>query len=409
MAFVDSYWSQSVGARLSNTSVMTVILLSRSPLTLPTDGESTESLCRNDSPHLTIQMLPTALSRGVRPVFAAIPITSQVDTGPMKTIRTGGKVPGAPTTFVFPTIVNPTGEERSSSKFGFLGYLELVEGTRAGTFSKIGASCPTLKMVGKGMYFQTNHENIFASPLSATPTASVGAEWAGLTLARSSLITNTDAFFRAPAFEAAIRAAASDHTFDGIGSPRFSVTKMRGTGLQCVDAAQSRQFSPTMSRYVIITNPPPDSRFGAAVVAVTGGGTNERGATRPYKLSLCRADGSSNTQQVVTLWPSDLPAEVVSASGVDSTLRSDNLILLISGTPSEMPRGVEYVVRALASASLIIPPAPPLPERSGKRPHAKIETMLDADASYDAICQCVLRNVDSLASRCWVGMPVPLV
>ena len=190
---------------------------------------------------------------------------------------------------------------------------------------------------------------------------------------------------------------------------RFSVTKMRGAGLQCVEAAPSRQFSAALSRYVIITNPPPASRFGAAVVAVTGGGTNERGATRPYKLSLRRADGSSNAQQVVTLWPSDLPAEVVSASGVESTLRSANLILLVSGTPSEMPWGVEYAVRALTKASLIIPSAPPLAERRGKRAHAKIETVFDADAAYSAIRQCVLRNVDAVAARCWVGMPGPLV
>ena len=63
---------------------MTVILLSRSPPTFPEDGEPTESPRHNDSPHLTIQMLPTTVSKGLRPVFAAIPIISQVDKGPMK-------------------------------------------------------------------------------------------------------------------------------------------------------------------------------------------------------------------------------------------------------------------------------------------------------------------------------------
>ena len=143
---------------------MTVILLSRSPPTFPEDGEPTESPSHNDYPHLTIQMLPTTVSKGLRPVFAAIPIISQVDKGPMKTIRTGGMVPGSPTTFAFPTIAKPTGEERSSSEFGFMGYFELSVGAQAGEFSKIGASCPTLKM-DEGDVLPENPSNYLCKPL----------------------------------------------------------------------------------------------------------------------------------------------------------------------------------------------------------------------------------------------------
>ena len=350
------------------------------------------------------QMLPTATSKGSYVVHAVIPVQSRAESGTFKSVRVEGRVPGLPYTFAFPAIVNAEDQRHPAAEFGFQGYLEVGKGSEIGTFGSLQSPSPAIKMVGKGAYFQRDARALGEiTQRSTTPLANIGPEWEDLAFARSALLTNTEAFFRTPAFEAAASAAALDIRFDPGDASCVSLTKTRGAGLQCLKAAQSRRFSPTLSRYVIVTKPPPGSHFGATITAISGGDSNERGAARPYKLTLARAGDPSRVQKV-TLWPSDVPIELAGRE-LKSTLLTANILLLITGTPSEIPGGVEYVVRAMCEAKAAM-----AAKRAAEAEAVRAAEVAAAEENefyyeYEQIKRNVDRRVDALARRCWVGMP----
>ena len=342
---------------------------------------------------VTAQMLPPTMSKGSREVNAVMPFQTRAESGAFTSARTDGRVPGLPYAFAFPTIINMENQRHPAGGFGFQGYLEVWNGSEIGTFGCLQSPSPAIKIVGNGTYFQRDARTLGEVVQSTTPLASIGAEWGDLALARSALLTNTEAFFRTPMFEAAAGVASLDERFDVGGAPCFTLTKPRGAGMQCLDSIQSRRFSPTLSRYVIFTNPPPGSHFGATVTAISGGDKTERGTSRPFELTLTRAGEPSQVQKV-TLWPSDVPDDLTLETTADlkSTLTNSNLILLLTGMPSETPGGVEYVVRALSEA---------------KQAKAAMQRAAAARAEEAALSQHTERSVENhvcaLIRRCWVG------
>lgn len=164
-------------------------------------------------------------------------------------------------------------------------------------------------------------------------------------LAHSVLKTNAEAFFQSTAFKHVVGIAALDKAFAASDeSSACMLTTERGGGLQCKPTAQTRQYSASLSRFVLLCNPPDEAtRLGAHVTAVTGGGQTERGTTRPYRLIV--AFGADQTrQEQVTLFSSDAAAL---GSDAMQRLTTTCMLLLISGSPPDARGRVEYVVRSL--------------------------------------------------------------
>ena len=288
------------------------------------------------------QMLPELVFKSMRRARFAIPILSKAESGTFKSFRKQGTVPGPPFTFAFPSI-NVNGESRPTDSFGFIGYVELPpSGPDAGTIGKMLSPSPSLKVVGNSVYPDTEKTSIVAESLDL-PMASIGASWQDMELAKAPLVVNTEAFFRTPKFEQAVQLAALDQTF-GTSNACFSLSKSR-QGLECISAPASRSFAASLSRYVLILNPPSDAKFGVRVASVTGGTATDRGTTRPFKLVLTQA-GKPESGQEVTLWPSDAAAVFGMVPDLSEFLKTACAILLVSGAPSDNDRGVEFTVRA---------------------------------------------------------------
>lgn len=288
-------------------------------------------------------MLPELVFKSTRRVRFAMPILSKAESGTLKSFRKQGGVPGPPFTFSYPRI-NLNGDSRPAAAFGFTGYLELPSnGPAAGIVGQILSPSPSLKVVGSSVYPDTEKTSIVAEAWSL-PTASIGAAWHDLELAKAPLVVNTEAFFHTPKFEQAVQLAALDQTFGPIAAC-FSLTKSR-QGLECVGTpAASRSFAPSLSRYVLVLNPPADAKFGARVASVTGGTVTERGTTRPFKLVLTHA-GKPDSGREVTLWLSDASAIFGKTQDLNEYLKTASAILLISGAPSDSEKGFEFTVRA---------------------------------------------------------------
>ena len=288
------------------------------------------------------QMLPEMTFKSTRRVRFAMPILSKAESGTFKSFRKQGTVPGPPFTFAFPSI-NFNGESRPTNSFAFIGYVELPpNGPDAGTTGKILSLSPSSKIFGNSVYPDTEKSSMVAEALDL-PSASIGAAWQDLELAKAPLVVNTEAFFHTPKFEQTVQLAALDQTF-GTSNACFSLTKSRN-GLECTVTPASRSFAPSLSRYVLILNPPSDAKFGVRVAGVSGGTTTDRGNTRPFKLKLTHA-GKPDAAHEVTLWPSDASAIFGKVSDINECLKTVTAILLISGAASDNDKGVEFTVRA---------------------------------------------------------------
>ena len=290
------------------------------------------------------QMLPELIFKSTRCVRFAMPILSKAESGTLKSFRKQGTVPGPPFTFAFQSI-NFNGESRPAASFGFMGYLELPSnGPVAGSVGKILSPSPSLKIFGNSAYPDAEKTTLHVvTEASTLPMTALATAWQDLELAKAPLVVNTEAFFFTPKLEQAIQIASLDQTF-GPSTACFSLTKSR-QGLECVGTPASRTFAPSLSRYVLVLNPPADAKFGVRIASVTGGTVTDRGTTRPFKLVLTHA-GKPDSAQEVTLWPSDASAIFGKVPDLNESLKTASAILLISGAPSDNDKGFEFTVRA---------------------------------------------------------------
>ena len=288
------------------------------------------------------QMLPEPIFKSTRCARFAMPILSKAESGTLKSFRKQGTVPGPPFTFAFQSI-NFNGESRPAASFGFMGYLELPpNGPVAGSVGKILSPSPSLKIFGNSAYPDAERTTL-VTEASTLPMTALATAWQDLELAKAPLVVNTEAFFFTPKLEQAIQIASLDQTF-GPSTACFSLTKSR-QGLECVGSPASRTFAPSLSRYVLVLNPPTDAKFGVRVASVTGGTVTDRGTTRPFKLVLTHA-GKKDSAQEVTLWSSDASAIFGKVPDLNEFLKTASAILLISGAPSDNDKGCEFTVRA---------------------------------------------------------------
>ena len=278
-----------------------------------------------------------------------LPIFTKATGGALRSFRNAqGAVPGPPFTFAYPSI-EYNNDCRPAYAFGFMGYLELslAESANAGTVGAILSSAPSVKIVGNNMYPEAEKATLVAEA-SELPMADIGPAWQDLKMAKAPLVVNTEAFFRTPKFERVVQmatAATRANTF-GTNAASFSLTKSR-QGLECIPTAASGcSFAPSLSRYVLLLNPPKDATFGVRVTSVTGGTVTDRGTTRPFKVVFAHAAKPTLIQEV-TLWPSDASAIFgKKAPDLDACIKTASAIVLVSGAPSDNEKGVEFTVRA---------------------------------------------------------------
>ena len=297
------------------------------------------------------QALPAALLKSVRGTRFIMPIISKAEAGPFKSFRLGQgekATPGPPFTFAFPRITSGGGETCHAAKFGFAGFLELPGCPKAGSFGELLSPSPAFKVFGNNLYAEMEKHPLVAKD-AGPPTASLGSAWGDLELAKVALVTNTEAFFNTQRFQQAVQMAACDQTFTAGADKCFDLAKSRQNGLQCNAAAPSRLFTTSLSRYVVVLNPPALSSFGASVVGVQGGSSTERGTSRPYKIILAQAGKPGGNHQTVMVWPSDAAVWFGEADGLGERLKTTSAVLLIDGGVSS-ENEVEYTMRAAAVA-----------------------------------------------------------
>lgn len=296
---------------------------------------------------MVAQMLPEGVLKSTRPVRFAMSIMSKADSGPIKSFRPEGKVPGPPFMFAFPTISD--GKERhSASKFSFMGYLELPSGgPDTGSMGEVLVEAPVLKVFGTSVYPEAEEKIMSNKDLTLAAT-SIGAAWGSIELAKVALVTNTEAFFSTPRFQQAVEMAATDTSFSPVNTNCWTLAKSRQNGIQMTNSHPVRLYTECFSRFVIVTNPPPGSKFGAMITDVQGGTLTDRGTTRPFKLALTMA-GTSAISQTVTMWPSDVSVLMGESEDVVERLKKETLVLLIAGSMTDTD-GVEYLVRAASRA-----------------------------------------------------------
>ena len=299
--------------------------------------------------NLVAQVLPESIMKSARRVRYIVNITSNADLGPLKSFRTDGKAPGPPFSFAYPTI-SSSDERRFASKFGFIGFTELqIPCPDTGAFGELLTHAPSFKLFGTSLYPESEDERLVLKEMNFS-TVSIGTEWERLELAKVGLVTNTEAFFASPRFKEAIQMAAVDSTFRAPSGQKFwDLLKSRQHGLQCIDSPATRDYASYLSRFVIVTNPPPDSKFGAHITSVQGGTTTDRGTTRPFKITMAQA-GKPTALMTVTMWPSDAKVILGESDDMAERLKSAHLVLMITGSASDNDEGVEYVVRAVSLA-----------------------------------------------------------
>jgi hypothetical protein len=295
-----------------------------------------------------VQMLSTFLFKSTRASRFAMMILSKAEEGPLKSIRKTSDtstVPGLPFTFAYPNVTFE-GERRPASKFSFMGYLELNKDSPApGVLGDLMSPSPSLKAYGSNLYADTE-ENTVVPNESTVAQVSIGAAWSTLDLAKAALVANTEAFFNTLRFQQVVQQASLDTTFKPIESDTYHLYKT-SQGIQCNTTPSKRAYSGSLSRFVVVLNPPPESKFGARVVGVSGGTRTERGSTRPLKLTLAWVCNPT-TQRDVTMWTSDAAA-MFGESDKDALfarLKTESVLLLVTGVVSSDESNVELTVRA---------------------------------------------------------------
>lgn len=294
------------------------------------------------------QTLPEVIFRSAagRACDFVMPILTKATDGALMSFRNGqGTVPGPPFTFAYPNI-EFNSDCRPAFGFGFMGFLELslTGSANAGTVGTILTTAPSVKIVGNNVYPEAEKATLIEQEASGLPMADIGPAWQDLQIAKAPLVVNTEAFFRTQKFERVVQMATMDKSF-GTNAASFSLTKSR-LELECISTATSGcSFAPSLSRYVLLLNPPKDATFGVRVTSVTGGTVTDRGTTRPFKVVFAHAAKPTLIQEV-TLWPSDASAIFGKAPDLGACIKTASAILLIGGAPSDNEKGVEFTVRA---------------------------------------------------------------
>lgn len=296
---------------------------------------------------MVAQMLPECVLKSTRSVRFAMSIMSKAESGSIKSFRPEGKVPGPPFTFAYPTISDGKAR-RSASKFSFQGYIELPNGgPETGSMGEVLVEAPASKVFGASIYPEAEEKTVSKKD-SALATTSIGAAWGPIEFAKVALVTNTEAFFSSPRFQQALEMAATDTSFGPANTNCWAVSKSRQNGIQMINSQPVRLYNESFNRFVLVTNPPTGSKFGAQITDVQGGTLTDRGTTRPYKLTLTMA-GNTAKSKTVTMWPSDVSVLIGDAEDVVECLKTETLVLLIAGSMTDTD-GVEYVVRAASRA-----------------------------------------------------------
>ena len=219
-----------------------------------------------------------------------------------------------------------------------------------GTFGRVQSAAPSFKVFGNTLYPNTE-KGLFTSDVSISlPVATIGEHWGDVALSKAALVANTESFFQTPKFEKVAQLAASDASFTSAATGHgFAISRSRG-GLDCTPAPKLPQFSPSLSRFTLLLNPPAFSKFGVNISNLSGGTETDRATYRPYKLTLTHA-GSPTLAQEVTMWPSDAKVIFGDVSNLAEHLKTTTAILLVSGSASSDRNGVEYTVRAGAASA----------------------------------------------------------
>ena len=177
-----------------------------------------------------------------------------------------------------------------------MGFVELPnDGPDAGSFGEVLVEAPVLKVFGASIYSEAEEKTVSKKDMTLA-TTSIGAAWGSIELAKVALVTNTEAFFSTPRFKQAIEMAATDTSFSPVNADCWALAKSRQHGIQMINSSPVRLYTECFGRFVIVTNPPSGSKFGAQITDVQGGTLTDRGTTRPFKLMLAMA-GKKNVYQ----------------------------------------------------------------------------------------------------------------
>ena len=296
---------------------------------------------------LIVQALPSRAAGTTRHVLL---VHTRGSTDTFKAIRDRRRaVPGTPFHFAYPSICcSSSGERLPACSFGFVGYVDVKScKLPVGSFGQ-STEQPASTLVCRLTSASFNSEDglCVREITSNVPTTALGQNWPSL--AHSALQSNADAYFKTAGFQHAVSTAALDVSFVASSARSACAIRKDFQGKFALSSAvPTRQYDASLSRFVLLCNPPTNqARLGAYVTVVTGGGTTERGTQRPYRLTLACASNRVKQQQV-TLWPSNAAVLLELGADVEDQLTTTTMLLLITGTPPDARGRVEYVVCAL--------------------------------------------------------------
>ena len=204
---------------------------------------------------LVVQALPS--SSGGAATRHVMLVHARGNTGAFTTARDLRRaVPGIPFHFAYPNICSSTsGERLPACGFGFVGYVAV--GTcqlRAGSFGQ-STELPMCTVVCRptSASFQDENELGLRETASSVPKVALDQGWPNL--ARSALQSNADAYFQTPAFQHAVSTAALDVSFVALNATSACALRKDSQGkLECTSAAPTRQYDPSLSRFVLLCN-----------------------------------------------------------------------------------------------------------------------------------------------------------